>query len=67
MVTEAQKAAKKRYRDRGKRLTLDFYPAEAALIAHIERQEQKQTYIKALIRADMEAAAAADIDNTAIF
>lgn len=65
-MTEAQKAAKKRYRDRGKRLTLDFYPAEAALIAHIERQEQKQTYIKALIKADMEAAAAADIDNIAI-
>ena len=53
-MTEAQKAAKKRYRERGKRLTLDFYPAEAALVAHIERQERKQTYIKALIRADMD-------------
>lgn len=52
--TEAQKNAKKKYRDKGKRLTVDFYPSEADLISHIERQPNKQGYIKSLIRADME-------------
>lgn len=53
-MTEAEKKAKKKYRDKGKRLTLDFYQTEADLIAHIESQPNKQGYIKALIRADME-------------
>ena len=53
-MTEAEKKAKKKYRDQGKRLTIDFYPSEADLIEHIERQPKKQTYIKDLIRADME-------------
>lgn len=53
-MTEAAKKAKKKYRDKGKRLTLDFYPSEADLIAHIEKQPNKQGYIKALIRADLE-------------
>lgn len=53
-MTEAQKRAKKKYRSSGKRLTLDFCPTEAALIAHIEAQPVKQAYIKGLIRADME-------------
>lgn len=54
MATEAQKKAKKKYRDSGKRLTVDFYPSEADLIEHIEKQQSKQGYIKSLIRADME-------------
>ena len=54
MTTEAQKKARKKYRNKGKRLTLDFYPSEADLISHIESQPNKQGYIKALIRADME-------------
>lgn len=54
MASEAQKSAKKKYRDKGKRLTIDFYPSEADLIAQIEKQTNKQGYIKALIRADME-------------
>ena len=53
-MTEAEKKAKKKYRDKGKRLTVDFYPSEADLIAQVERQPNKQGYIKALIRADME-------------
>lgn len=52
--TEAEKKAKKKYRDKGKRLTVDFYPSEDDLISHIESQPNKQGYIKALIRADME-------------
>lgn len=54
MATEAQRKANKKYRDKGKRLTLDFYPTEAAMIEHIENQPNKQGYIKALIRTDME-------------
>ena len=52
-MTEAEKKAKKKYLSKGKRLTIDFYPSEADLIAHIEKQPQKQTYIKTLIREDM--------------
>lgn len=53
-TSEAQKKAKKKYRDKGKRLTVDFYPSEADLIRHIDSQPNKQGYIKDLIRADME-------------
>ena len=54
MATEAQRKAKNKYRDQGKRLTVDFYPSEADLIEQIEKQPNKQGYIKNLIRADME-------------
>lgn len=53
-MTEAQKKAKKKYRDKGKRLTLDFYPTEAELWKQVSKQPNKQGYIKGLIRADME-------------
>ena len=53
-MTEAEKKAKKKYRDQGKRLTVDFYPSEADLITHLEKQPNKQGYIKSLIRADIE-------------
>lgn len=53
-MTEAQQKAKRNYLTKGKRMTIDFYPTEADLIAHIDKQPQKQTYIKNLIRADME-------------
>lgn len=52
-MTEAERNAKKKYRDKGKRMTIDFYPSEADLIEQIEKQPQKQTYIKRLIREDM--------------
>ena len=55
-MTEAQKKAKKKYRDKGKRLTLDFYPTESDLWEHIQAQPNKQGYIKSMIRADMERA-----------
>lgn len=54
MRTEAQKNAKRKYLSKGKRITVDFYQTEADLIAHIEKQEKKQSYIKDLIRKDME-------------
>lgn len=52
-MTEAEKRAKKKYLAKGKRLTIDFYPSESDLIEHIEKQPQKQTYIKNLIREDI--------------
>ena len=52
-MTEAEKRAKKKYLAKGKRLTVDFYPSESDLIEHIEKQPQKQTYIKNLIREDI--------------
>lgn len=54
MASEAQRKAKQKYRDKGKRMSLDFYPSEADLIAQVEKQPNKQGYIKGLIRADME-------------
>lgn len=54
MRTEAQKEAKKRYRAKVKRITVEFYPTEKVLIDKIEAQPQKQTYIKNLIRKDVD-------------
>lgn len=52
-MKDSERAAKKKYRSKGKRMTIDFYPSEADLIEHIEKQAKKQTYIKDLIRKDM--------------
>lgn len=54
MTTEAQKAAKKRYKAKVKCLTLSFYPPEADIWDHLNSQEVKQTYLKDLIRKDLE-------------
>lgn len=54
MTTEAQKKATKKYKQKVNRITLDFSPAEAELWEQIQKQPKKQTYIKDLIRADME-------------
>ena len=53
-MTEAQKRAKAKYKSKAKRITIDFYPTEQALLDHINKQPKKQTYIKDLVRADME-------------
>lgn len=53
-MTEAQKRAKKKYQKKTTRLIIDFYPTEKPLIDKINEQPQKQTYIKNLIRADIE-------------
>lgn len=54
MASEAQRKAIKTYKQKLKRITIDFSPAEADLWEHIQQQDKKQTYIKALIRADMD-------------
>lgn len=54
MASDAQKKAIKKYREKLNRITVDFSPAEAELWEHIQNQPKKQTYIKDLIRADIE-------------
>lgn len=54
MASDAQKKASKKYKEKLKRITIDFYPADAELWEHIQKQPKKQTYIKDLIRADIE-------------
>lgn len=52
--TEAQLRARAKYKVKVKKVLLEFYPTETDLIDHLEKQAKKQTYIKQLIRADME-------------
>lgn len=54
MASEAQRKAVKKYKEKVKRITIDFSPVESDMWEHIQQQDKKQTYIKALIRADME-------------
>lgn len=54
MTSDAQKRAVKKYKEKVKRITVDFHPSESELWEHIQNQPKKQTYIKDLIRADME-------------
>ena len=52
-TSAAQMKAVKKYKQKVKRLTVDFAPTEADLFEHISAQPNKQGYIKALIRADI--------------
>lgn len=54
MTSESQKKAIKKYKEKVKRMTVDFHPSEMDLFEHVQQQSKKQTYIKDLIRADME-------------
>ena len=54
MATEAQRRAVTKYKQKVKRITIDFSPAEADMWEHIQSQDKKQTYIKNLIKKDME-------------
>lgn len=53
MTSEAQRKAVAKYKQKVKRITLDFAPTEEELWNHINSQPNKQGYIKSLIRADM--------------
>lgn len=54
MTSEAQKRAIQKYKaEKVKKVLLEFYPTETDLVEHLQKQPKKQTYIKALIRADM--------------
>ena len=55
---ESQIRAVKKYKEKVKkdvkRITVDFRPVDHDLFEHLNQQPNKQGYIKALIRADME-------------
>jgi hypothetical protein len=53
-TSEAQLRAVREYKKKVKRLGLEFGPTEMELYEHICSQPAKQTYIKDLIRTDME-------------
>lgn len=53
MTSEAQKKAVKKYKEKVKRMTIEFSPTEMELYDHIQQQDKKQTYVKDLIRADI--------------
>lgn len=56
MASEAQRRAVQAYKQKVKRISVEFSPAEADLWEHIQSQPNKQGYIKSLIRADMKGA-----------
>ena len=51
--SEAHLRAVQKYKQKVKRITIEFHPSEAELWEHIQSQPKKQTYIKDLIRKDM--------------
>ena len=52
MVSDAQKKANKKYRQKSKFITLEFHESELDLYDFVCRQGVKRTYLKDLIRAD---------------
>lgn len=53
MPSEAQKKANKKYREKSRRIMLEFYASETELYDFVASHDKKQTYIKDLIRKDM--------------
>jgi hypothetical protein len=55
MASESQRKAIAKYKQKVKKITIDFAPTEADILEHINKQPKKQTYIKNLIRKDMQS------------
>lgn len=54
-LTDAQKRAQEAYRKKSvKQVAVRFYPAETDLWEWLDSKENKQGYLKSLIRADIE-------------
>lgn len=53
-IPDKDRKARANYRKKVRRINLEFYPTEKALIAHLEKQDKVATYIKNLIREDIE-------------
>ena len=53
-MSDAKKRAKEKYQAKVKRFTVDFYPTEQELWERLQAQENKQGYIKQLIKQDKE-------------
>ena len=53
-LTEAQKRAKAKYKSNNvKKILVEFYPSETELYEKVQAQDNKQGYIKDLIRKDL--------------
>lgn len=52
-TSDAHLRAVQKYKQKVKRITLEFHPTEEELWNHIQSQDKKQTYIKDLIRKDL--------------
>lgn len=54
MVYQSQREAVKKYKKKVNRFSIEFYPTDDKLWEWINKQPNKQGYIKSLILADME-------------
>ena len=52
-LTEARKRAKAKYNEKVKKITVAFYPTEQDIWDKLQTQDNKQGYIKDLIRKDL--------------
>ena len=60
-TSEAQKKANANYRKKNmKNVSVSFFPADRDIFEHMEKQGGRGSYIKRLIREDMERANSAD-------
>ena len=55
MTSDAQIRAVTKYKQKVKRFSVEFCPTEYELWEHLQSQPRKQTYIKDLIRRDIES------------
>ena len=56
-LSDARKRANAKYaKEKVRQVGLKFYPAESDIYEWLQTQPNKQGYVKALIRADMERA-----------
>jgi hypothetical protein len=54
-MNDAKRKANKKYKAaKVKQTIIEFYPTDTDLLEYLQSQPAKQTYIKNLIRADME-------------
>lgn len=53
-MKDSQRKALRNYKAKVARITVDFPPSDSDLYDHLQAQGKKQTYIKRLIREDME-------------
>lgn len=53
-MTDAQKRAKQKYREKCKHLQIVVYPTEQDIIDHLATKESYSPYIKRLIRQDIQ-------------
>ena len=53
-LTEARKRAKAKYSEKVKKITVSFYPTEQEIWDKLQEQDNKQGYIKSLIKKDIQ-------------